>query len=1547
MAFEPGGMSEKLGNRYEGRWVAKQLLRLLNESIQSVTVEPIGPDEQGVDLLVLGKNGVSQLQQCKARCGGRESWTISALREKGILTHLKHHLDRDPNHKFSLVTAIPGQTFADICESARNSNDNPKDFYQYQVQEVSEQRRKIFQDFCEAVGLDPQKEEDLKKALDYLKRTRIELFPDARNTRSNISTYAGFLLTGEPETAISVLLTYAEDNDKYRQPIYADELRRYLAEQHDIHPKQLEHDDRIGPAIEELQRQFSDSIRPGLINNRILPREETTRIVESIDNGQDVVVHGAAGNGKSGVLYELTDYLQQQNIPYLAIRLDRRIPRNTAMQFGIDLGLPESPTNCLAGLAVERKCVLILDQLDAIRWTSAHSLGAMEVCKELLSQVRSLRGNGKNITIVFACRTFDLENDPEIKTLFADAREKQRISKIPVGEFSDEQLKAIIGQDIAFLTKAQKRILSSPQNLAMFMELKNEGPMPDFRSATQLMRRFWDNRRRILDEAGITADQTDVFLAPLLSYMEENGEISAPATLVSTNPTVRDAFVSFGILQQDAGRISFCHQKYLDHLIAERLLQKIYQGDGSVIEWLGPKENQSLFLREQLRQVLAMLSEESPTDFFNTARELLESKAVRFHLKHLVLELIGQLDEIANDIGAYFLKLLDESRWHDHVLETVFGAHHPWVSYLLNAGIISKWIESEDEQEVNRALWLLRTVTEHIPDPVTEILGPFWDVGGDWPVRILNAICWREVDDSEKMFELRLQLAGLGYVKNFVDWKTLCAKYPLRAIRMIDAVLSSWNIDDEETSARKNNRLERWYDHDRSALHDSVEKYPAKTWELLMPHVERLTSIQADHYDPRLQKWMDIWFSPQELNMARGVVELLILAGQVLAAEEPDKLIAKIDALENSISPVVQKIIIDAYSHLPSSHADAGIIWLLKAHDRFRLGCGYNEPEWIPAVRVVRALSPHCSEELFLRLEETIVQYHAPEEKSDAEYYLKGWRESHFGHYWGKTQYFLLPALDAKRIRRKTVALIQVLERKFESYSKWRFLRGGRVSGGSVGSKLDPNLDKISDRAWLKIVTSKTVTESDDGRWIEVDSDHVLATSIHHFASSLTRIAKRYPERFGQLALQFPDDVHPRYVSAILDGFRNKQPGREVPEAEKAYWHPARIDTVEAVLEKFKAGNDQETAMEFCRLVAERPDENWTNKTIGRLIHYACSHPDLEPGKLNLDCDKNSNEATVETLYRNTINCVRGVAAGAVGKLLWERKNRLALVRPGVESLIQDPHPVVRMAAIEAIEPVVNIDKGLAVLWFCKACQDDLRVAASPRGVVFFNYTVAGHIDQVGPIIQKMVHSPLDDVALQGARQVTARRLFHGFFENEFLMCCQGSVPHRKGAANVAAQLLTNEKYSPQCQDLLLQFMNDPEKEVRNELRSIFRNQDLITDMTNVAFVKDYIKSQAFSDDPDHFIWSLKDYAGSLISVADAIFAVCETFSTTLQEKTRDVGSSYPQMASEIASILLRLYEQAQGDRNQQIANRCLDMWDLLFENRVGRTIELTREIDQ
>ena len=71
MALEPAGYANKLGNRYEGRWIARQLLFLLHEQLRSVKVEAAGDDEAGVDLWVERKDGNREAQQCKAENGSK------------------------------------------------------------------------------------------------------------------------------------------------------------------------------------------------------------------------------------------------------------------------------------------------------------------------------------------------------------------------------------------------------------------------------------------------------------------------------------------------------------------------------------------------------------------------------------------------------------------------------------------------------------------------------------------------------------------------------------------------------------------------------------------------------------------------------------------------------------------------------------------------------------------------------------------------------------------------------------------------------------------------------------------------------------------------------------------------------------------------------------------------------------------------------------------------------------------------------------------------------------------------------------------------------------------------------------------------------------------------------------------------------------------------------------------------------------------------------------------------------------------------------------
>lgn len=922
---------------------------------------------------------------------------------------------------------------------------------------------------------------------------------------------------------------------------------------------------------------------------------------------------------------------------------------------------------------------------------------------------------------------------------------------------------------------------------------------------------------------------------------------------------------------------------------------------------------------------------------------------MRFHVKHLVLELIGAQETITDDLYDFCFSLFQDDFWKDHILETVFLIHTPYIQNLIEKGTISDWLGSNNDEEERRAFWLLRSVTEKIPDSVSEILEPYVEKDGEWPTRILNTLPWKLTEDSERMFQLRLQLASMGYAIDFIDWKSFCAKHPLRSIQLIDAVISNWNVDDnKETTNIQKGRLEKWYDQDSIALNRAVTKDPTETWDLLIPHLGRLTCLEINPYDYRLERWMKKRYSGQhQTEIARGVVELVMLAGQKLAVNNPNELIARTIPWDNSPSPIIQEILIDVYGQLPASHAEVGILWLLHDSSRFALGANYDEPEWQPAVRLIKRLSPYCSEKIFHQLEDTIVQYHAPDEKQMAEFCLKGWREGYFRHYWGQAQYFLLPVLDQDRIQPSTKALIQVLKRKFASYPTHRFLRIGRFSGGWVGSKLNPNLERISDRAWLEIVVSDKVIKGGNKEWIQNGPDNVLETSVRQFALSLQKMAKRDPQRFGMLALRFPKNIPSAYVSSILDGLAQTKPDNNTTDEEKDAWQPASVETTEAVFQKFRAGDDRETAMSFCQLISNRAEENWSDATIERLIHYACNHPDLKPGKLNLHCDQNADEASVETLFQNTINCVRGSAARAIERLLWHNYDWFDKLSPGLEALVHDPHPAVRMAATETLLPVLNINKDLAVKWFCQACSEDARVAAAHGGRTFFNYTVKSHFEEIKPIIQQMILSVREDVVKEGAIQVTASWLFHGVFEEELNRCWQGTIPQRKGVARASIQLLSDVKYSRPCQNLLIPLLNDTEKEVRDECFHIYHKTDFLYDDQLKPFMKEYIASKAFCDNPGRIVGVLKDTSGSLIPLAEAIFTICKIFSTTLKEQARDLRSRIPHDVSEILTVLLRLYEQASSADDIELANRCLDLLDMLFQNRVGIIKDLTKSMEQ
>lgn len=477
--------------------------------------------------------------------------------------------------------------------------------------------------------------------------------------------------------------------------------------------------------------------------------------------------------------------------------------------------------------------------------------------------------------------------------------------------------------------------------------------------------------------------------------------------------------------------------------------------------------------------------------------------------------------------------------------------------------------------------------------------------------------------------------------------------------------------------------------------------------------------------------------------------------------------------------------------------------------------------------------------------------------------------------------------------------------------------------GGFIGSKIEKNLAHISDRAWIEIVTNKNLHEEEHESWFPNEDNQITVSSITQFAGSLGRMAERYPEQFGRLALRFPKDIHHDYVSAILAAIAKTKPGQGVPKDDAERWEQASVATVIAVWERFCDMSEIEVLKAFCRLVSARASEEWPENAIDRLVLLASEHSDPRPGCLVVDCNTSVDEATTDTLFQNTINCVRGVAAEAIGHLLWRHKELLVKLEPGIIALISHPHAVVRMSALSVIIPAFNIVPSQAVEWFCIASQADPRIPASRFGIEFFNRAFRQYPEQLSPLIRKMVVSDYQDVAQQGAQAIIAFHLFYGLFEDDLKTVISGKVAHRSGVARVAAHNITDERYADRCRELLVPLFNDSDKDVRDIATSVFRDEDFDLSDNN-AVITQYIDSKAFTDDPLVVLRNLSKYKCTLTPFSLVISGIVKILTLDILNYAGNIILSQWEVTRILPSLLLRLYEQS-VESEPNIANQCLD----------------------
>jgi ATPase family associated with various cellular activities (AAA). len=753
MPYETGGRADKFGNRYEDKWVILKLLDLIEEKIEGIVLEAIGDDEIGVDIWVNEKDGCRIAYQCKGRNASKEYWDVSSLRASGIIAKSKRQLDRNPKHKFSLVSAVNCSMLIDLTTRARNSNDISEDFLKFQIEGSSKEFKEFFFSYCTALGLDFNKSTELVSIFDYLSRTFFNFFSDTEIEKQKIFDRIKFLFIGDEMIIYNHLQSFIEE-DILGKTINNSQVLSYLISKN-VEFRDLNNDKRILPRIRTLNKEYKKTFVS--ISDKLFERSEFNKCIEEIENEKSLIIHGKAGSGKSGCTQAIIEHCESTKKAYIAIKLDKKIPQGSSRKFGDYLGLRGSIVHCLGRISKDNSCVIILDQLDALRWTQSHSRDALEVCSEIIQEVKNLNHDReKKISLVLVCRTYDLENDNNIKLLFESKSEKtSEWINIAVGDFDEKILLEVIGEAYNGFSSKLKKLLHTPVNLYIWDKLEKKSEFNEFTTNTQLIEEWW--KQLCINTTNVEMKDTELiaFKNKIVEKMILSNNLSVVKIALKSSYNSLDYLVSNGMLVDNGKNISFVHQSMYDFFIVENMIDRFYSDDESIESLIGTKEKQTPVKRYQLQMLLQNIAEQDIDSFMQIGKEILNSKQIRFYMKYVFFEVLGQIREIDYAVQSFIKEWIYDEKYMTHIIDSVIRGHIQFVELLIDEGIIPLWLESEYSE---KALDLLYSVRDQNSCKVRKLLKNTLFRSEDLDKKLIDCFGYDVASEHEELFLLRMEV---------------------------------------------------------------------------------------------------------------------------------------------------------------------------------------------------------------------------------------------------------------------------------------------------------------------------------------------------------------------------------------------------------------------------------------------------------------------------------------------------------------------------------------------------------------------------------------------------------------------------------------------------------------------------------------------------------------------------------------------------------------------------------------------------------------------
>jgi nucleoside phosphorylase len=415
---------------------------------------------------------------------------------------------------------------------------------------------------------------------------------------------------------------------------------------------------------------------------------------------------GLPGTGKSALMSKLGTHYANQGVPVLAIKADQLDETIESFKdLGNHLALSSNPVECILLLSEFRPVLVLLDQLDALAdLVDLHSQ-RLNILLDLIYAV----SNKDNVHLVCSCREFEYRHDSRLASIEAD------VVRLTLLEW--DQVSSVLSQkgvDASNWPNRFREMLRIPQHLRVFLQLlKGSGEYELFNSYQSMLERFWGG---IVDKEG----RRSKLLSEIAGIMADKEILWLPTAKFEKDIDIIDSLEAEGFLTRsdDGKRLGFRHQTLFDFARARAFIMK----EDSLARYVLDRQD-ALFVRPKLWSSIAYLRAVDRDSYFREFQALWGTEGLRVHIRFLLIEFLGQLEDPEEREAQWLLSCLRTPVLRERALLAVVGRKR-WFEIFLEGYLPALMIQ--DVEKAWAVIPMLRAAWDFAENDNLHLIKTYW-----------------------------------------------------------------------------------------------------------------------------------------------------------------------------------------------------------------------------------------------------------------------------------------------------------------------------------------------------------------------------------------------------------------------------------------------------------------------------------------------------------------------------------------------------------------------------------------------------------------------------------------------------------------------------------------------------------------------------------------------------------------------------------------------------------------------------------------------------